>query len=302
MGGPRSTERDDRTVADEVASGPSGTLYLVATPIGNLQDMTVRAVETLRAVALIAAEDTRHSRVLLDHYGIKTKLVSYHEHNERERAVELADRLVQGDSIAVSTDAGMPGIADPGFRLVGEAAARGIRVVPIPGASAFVSALAVSGLPTDAVFFGGFLPSRTGARRSRLESLKDLRATLVFYEAPHRLVPALVDAREILGDRAAVVARELTKLHEEILRGRLSELGERFTATEPRGEIVLLISGVPDERQSTEGPPIDIAARVAELELEGLDPKAALKRAAKEMGLTRSEAYRRLLAAKADRS
>jgi 16S rRNA (cytidine1402-2'-O)-methyltransferase len=299
MGGSRSTEPDYRK---ETASGPPGTLYLVATPIGNLQDMTARAVETLRTVVLIAAEDTRHSRVLLDHYGIKTKLVSYHEHNERERAVELADRLVRGDSIAIITDAGMPGIADPGFRLVGEAAARGIRVVPIPGASAFVSALAVSGLPTDAVFFGGFLPSKTGARRARLESLKDFRATLVFYEAPHRLVPALADARDMLGDRAAVVARELTKMHEEILRGRLSELSERFAAAEPRGEIVLLISGVPDERQSTEGTPLDIAARVADLEEEGLDPKAALKRAAKEMGLARSEAYRRLLAARSDRS
>lgn len=297
-----SNDRHPQPPPPETSRTEPGTLYLVATPIGNLQDLTFRAVEVLRSVALIAAEDTRHSRVLLDHYGIKTKLVSYHEHNERERAVELSERLGQGDSIAVITDAGMPGIADPGFRLVGEAVARGVRVMPIPGASAFVSALAVSGLPTDAVFFGGFLPSRTGARRARLESLKDLRATLVFYETPHRLTQALADARDVLGDRTAVVARELTKLHEEIVRDRLSELSAHFTASEPRGEIVLLISGIPDERESADRPPPDIASRVAELEGEGLDPKSALKRAAKELGLTRSEAYRRLLAAKADRS
>lgn len=296
----KTNDRQDRSGADNVHA-PLGTLYLVATPIGNLQDISPRALETLRSVAVIACEDTRHSRVLLDHYGIKTKLVSYHDHNERERAVELGEKLSAGESIAIITDAGMPGISDPGYRLVAEAIARDARVVPIPGASAFVSALAVSGLPTDTFFFGGFLPSRTGARRTRLESLRELRATLVFYEAPHRLADALLDAGDVLGDRFAVVARELTKLHEEIVRGRLTELSERFTGTEPRGEIVLLISGIPDERETSEPPPIDIAARVAKLEAEGLDPKAALKRAAKEMGLTRSEAYRRLLSARSNR-
>ncbi len=299
--GARPSPDQPKNASSPGNAAAAGTLYLVATPIGNLQDMSFRAIEVLRSVALIAAEDTRHSRVLLDHFNINTKLISYHEHNERERAVELAERLAQGESIAVITDAGMPGISDPGFRVVNEATARGIRVVPIPGASALVSALAVSGLPTDAFFFGSFLPPRAGARRTRLASLKDLRATLIFYEAPHRLAAALTDAREVLGDRSAVVARELTKIHEEIVRGRLSELMEHFSGAEPRGEIVLLIGGTPDERQVADAVPVDIATRVAEFEAEGLDPKAALKRAAKELGVSRSEAYRRLLAARTDR-
>lgn len=292
-----TNDRSDQQRANEGVRAP-GVLYLVATPIGNLQDMSARAVDVLRSVSLIACEDTRHSRVLLDHYGIKTKLVSYHDHNERERAVELGEKLSAGQSIAVITDAGMPGISDPGYRLVAEAISRGVRIVPIPGASAFVSGLAVSGLPTDTFFFGGFLPSRTGARRTRLESLKELRSTLVFYEAPHRLVLALTDARDVLGDRIAVVARELTKLHEEVIRGPLSELVERVNEQGARGEIVLLISGQPAETSTGRDKPQDIAALVADYEAQGLDPKAALKRAAKQLGLTRSEAYRRLLAAR----
>jgi 16S rRNA (cytidine1402-2'-O)-methyltransferase len=260
--------------------------------------MSGRAIEVLRSVTLVACEDTRHSRVLLDHYGIKAKLVSYHEHNERERARHLGERLTAGESIALITDAGMPGISDPGFRLVGEAIARGVRVVPIPGAVAFVSALAVSGLPTDAFFFGGFLPSRVGARRARLESLRALEVTLVFYEAPHRLAATLADARDVLGDREAVVARELTKLHEEIARGRLSELLQRFSAEPARGEIVLLISGTPAEPAMESEVAMSIAELVTRFEGDGLDHKAALKRAAKELGLTRSEAYRRLQASR----
>lgn len=276
-----------------------GTLYLVATPIGNLQDLSARAVSTLRAVDLIGCEDTRHSRTLLDHYGIGTKTVSYHDHNERERAVEFADRLLAGESIAIISDAGMPGIADPGYRIVAEAIARDITIVPIPGAVALTSALAVSGLPTDTFFFGGFLPSRVSARRGRLEAVKGWETTLVFYEAPHRLAASLTDACEVLGDRPAVVARELTKMHEEIARGRLSELAVAFSGERARGEIVLLISGLAVEEAADH--PVDIATRVAEFEATGLDPKAALKRVAKEMGLTRSEAYRRLLAARSNR-
>jgi 16S rRNA (cytidine1402-2'-O)-methyltransferase len=297
----RPDPKTDQPDEAGVQTPPPGTLYLVATPIGNLQDMSFRAVEVLRSVALIACEDTRHSRVLLDHFGIKTKLISYHEHNERERAVELGEKLSAGQSIAVITDAGMPGISDPGYRLVAEAIARQVRVVPIPGPAALIGALAVSGLPTDAFFFGGFLPSRVGSRRARFEELRSFPATLVFYETPHRLAASLTDARAILGDRAAVVARELTKLHEEIVRGPLGELAARYETETPRGEIVLLISGIPAAETSSDTAPIDIAARVAELERDGLDPKAALKRTAKELGLTRSEAYRRLLAARSNR-
>lgn len=277
-----------------------GTLYLVATPIGNLEDITQRALRVLGEVDLIACEDTRHTRVLLNHYGIKTKMLSYHEHNERERAAELSELLAEGTSIALVSDAGTPGINDPGFRLVNDALRLGIRVVPLPGPTAFVAALIASGLPTDQFFFGGFLPARTAQRRARLLEVRFLNSTLIFYEAPHRITQALSDAREILGEREAAVARELTKLHEEIARGLLSELAERFAPEEAaRGEMVLLIDrnviGVETNMVDAE---LDIAARVAALESEGLDNRAALKRVARELGLSRSEAYRRLVAAR----
>lgn len=278
----------------------AGTLYLVATPIGNLEDITMRALRLLREVDLIACEDTRHTRLLLNHYGITTRTTSYHEHNERERAQELAQLLEEGQSIAVVSDAGTPGINDPGFRLVNEAIERGLRVVPVPGAVALIAALVSSGLPTDEFYFGGFLPARTTARRARFVEVRTLSSTLIFYEAPHRLAQSLADAREILGERQAVVARELTKLHEEIARGMLSELARRFSPeTAARGEIVLLIDRavVESEALDTDSSP-GIAARVAALEGEGLDMRAALKRVAREMGLSRSEAYRRLLAEK----
>jgi len=279
----------------------AGTLYLVATPIGNLEDITYRAVRVLREVDLVACEDTRHTRTLLNHYDINTKTISYHEHNERERARRLSEMLQAGASIAVVSDAGTPGISDPGFRLVNDALERGARVVPVPGPSAFVAALTATGLPTDEFFFGGFLPARSTQRRARLAELRPLHSTLIFYEAPHRIGQTLTDAREILGEREAAVARELTKLHEEIARGPLTELAERFSAeTAARGEMVLLIdrarSGVERDLNQAE---TDIAARVAALEGEGLDNRAALKRAARELGLSRSEAYRRLVAARA---
>jgi 16S rRNA (cytidine1402-2'-O)-methyltransferase len=278
----------------------AGTLYLVATPIGNLEDITQRALRVLQEVAVIACEDTRHTRVLLQHYGIKTKMLSYHEHNERERAAELSALLETGASVAVVADAGTPGISDPGFRLVNDALKRGARVVPVPGPTAFVAALIASGLPTDEFFFGGFLPARATQRRARLTKARALDSTLVFYEAPHRIAQTLADAREILGEREAAVARELTKLHEEIARGRLSELAKRFDSEEAaRGEMVLVIDrnviGLEDAESDSE---IDIVARVAALESEGLDHRAALKRAARELGLNRSEAYRRLVAAR----
>lgn len=268
-----------------------GTLYLVATPIGNLQDMTFRAIEVLRVVDVIACEDTRHTRKLLNHFSISNKLVSYHEHNEESRADELSKLLAEGKSVAVVSDAGTPGICDPSFRVVQKAHEIGAAVVPIPGPVAFVNAVVASGLATDAIFFGGFLPSRKGERLKRLEAVKLIPATLIFYESPHRLAKSLVDCLEILGNRQAAVARELTKLHEEIIRGSLNELSDLFLKSPAKGEIVLVI-----ERMTTDiavkPNSASLAERVAEIEADGTDPKSALKKAAREFGLSKSEAYR----------
>jgi 16S rRNA (cytidine1402-2'-O)-methyltransferase len=283
-------------------SQAKGTLYLVATPIGNLEDITRRALRVLAEVDVVACEDTRRTRALLEHFRIKAKTVSYHEHNERERAAELAATLERGASVAVVSDAGTPGINDPGYRLVRAAVERGINVVPVPGPSAFVAALTASGLPTDEFYFGGFLPPRAHARRQRLAAVRDLRVTLVFYEAPHRIVHTLADARDILGEREAAVARELTKLHEEFVRGRLGELAARFSGGgAARGEMVLVIDRevIEEEAGVEKDSTASVAAHVAALEAEGLDPRAALKRAARELGLTRDEAYRRLTSERA---
>jgi 16S rRNA (cytidine1402-2'-O)-methyltransferase len=270
-----------------------GTLYLVATPIGNLQDITFRAIETLRSVDLIACEDTRHTVRLLNHFRISNRLISYHEHNEQERAEELADRLVSGESIAIVSDAGTPGICDPAFRIVQRAIEIGAAVVPIPGAVAFVDAVVGSGLATDAVFFGGFLPSKKSERLKRLTEIANIPATLVLYESPHRLGKSLADCLEALGDRQAAVARELTKLHEEFVRGRLSELVEKFGKTPTKGEIVLVIDRAQMQRVRPDvSNPKSLSKRLKEIEKEGIDPKTALKRAAKEFGLSKSEAYR----------
>ena len=274
-----------------------GTLYIVATPIGNLEDLTQRALGVLRKVDLVACEDTRHTRKLLNHFSINTKTISYHEHNERERATELCELLQAGKNVALVSDAGTPLMSDPGFRIVRAAIERNIPIVPIPGPVAFVTALTGSGLPPDEFFFSGFLPSRSAARRTKLIQLRDSAATLVFYEAPHRIAATLQDALDVLGDRDAVVARELTKIHEEFARGSLSELAGRFSgAGTVRGEIVLLISGT---RNPTvrEGAP-SLAARVRELERGGLTSREALKKVAHELGLKRAEAYRLLLAQK----
>lgn len=278
----------------------AGTLYLVATPIGNLEDITHRALSVLKEVDVIACEDTRRTQHLLNHYQIKTKMLSYHEHNERERAAELGALLQTGGNIAIVSDAGTPGISDPGYRLVSDAIARGVRVVPVPGAAAFVAALISSGLPTDEFFFGGFLPARSTQRRARLSEVRALNSTLIFYESPHRIAQALTDAREILGERQAAVARELTKLHEEIVRGCLSELAARFAAEDAaRGEMVLVIDRTVIHAETTEeSSEADIAARVAALESEGLESRAALKKVARSLGLSRPEAYRRLVAAR----
>ncbi len=271
-----------------------GTLYLVATPIGNLQDVSQRALDTLLSVNLIACEDTRHTLKLLNHYRIANSLISYHEHNEQERAEELTDRLVRGDSIAIVSDAGTPGICDPGFRIVQRAIEIGAAVVPIPGAVAFVNAAAASGLATDSIFFSGFLPSRKGDRRKRLEEISSIPATLVLYESPHRLAKSLADCHDVLGDRRAVVARELTKLHEEFARGSLSELAARFATQPVKGEIVLVIERGEENGQQTSGSVKDLASLVIEFEAQGLHHKTALKRAAKALGMSKSDAYRML--------
>jgi len=277
----------------------TGTLYLVATPIGNLADISKRALETLAAVDLIACEDTRHTRKLLNHYEISNKLVSYHEHNEQARAEEIVKLLTEGKSVAVVSDAGTPGICDPAFRIVQKACEIGAKVVSIPGAVAFVNALIVSGLPSDSVFFGGFLPSKKTERQRRLLQVKEIPATLIFYETPHRLAKSLADCAEILGDRKAVIARELTKFHEEIIRGGLEELAGKFSQKEVKGEIVLVI-----DRERVQSSKFKVQSsesllhRVVELEKEGVERKMALKKAAKEFGVSRSEAYRMLQAKK----
>jgi len=276
----------------------AGTLYLVSTPIGNLEDITHRAVRLLREVDVIACEDTRHTKKLLSHYGIGTRTISYHEHNERERAAELLGRLNQGLDVAIVSDAGTPGISDPGFRLARLAIENDVRVVPVPGASALITALVASGMPTDEFFFGGFLPARSGARRTRLGELRSIPATLIFYEGPHRIAATLKDAQEILGEREAVVARELTKMHEEIVRGRLSELAARFSSADSaRGEMVLIIDRAVIEVEVGKDKTVaSVAALVTELENGGLNHRAALKKAARELGISRDEAYRRLVA------
>jgi 16S rRNA (cytidine1402-2'-O)-methyltransferase len=276
----------------------AGTLYLVSTPIGNLEDITQRALRLLGEVDVIACEDTRHTRKLLNHFGIKAKTVSYHEHNERKRATELLELINRGSDVAIVSDAGTPVINDPGFRLVQLAIANNVRVVPVPGPSALITALAASGMPTDEFFFGGFLPARSGARRTRLTELRLLPATLIFYEGPHRIAATLKDAHEILGEREAVVARELTKLHEELARGRLSELAARFSSSaSARGEMVLIIDRAVIQGESVKEKAFaSIAALIMQLESAGLDHRAALKKAAKELGISRDEAYRRLVA------
>lgn len=271
-----------------------GTLYVVATPIGNLEDITYRAVRVLQETDLIACEDTRHTAKLLQHYGIDKPTVSYHEHNEASRAEELVAKLQQGLSVAQVSDAGMPGISDPGYRVITLAIERGIQVVPVPGASALVAALAASGLPTDSFQFLGFLPAKAGQRRTALESLRNAEQTSVVYEAPHRIAETMRDIVEILGpERQIVVARELTKVHEEFIRGTAAKLLARLEQGELKGEITLLIgrSAAQQSQITTKG----IAERLGEIMREqAVDEKAALKVVAKERGLSKSEAYREL--------
>lgn len=230
----------------------AGVLYIVATPIGNLEDITLRALRVLKEVDLIAAEDTRHTRILLNHYDIRTPLTSYHERNERTKAQPLVERLLGGENIALVSDAGTPAISDPGYRLVVDAIHAGIRVIPLPGPAALAAALSAGGLPTDRFAFEGFLPAKKHERRARLQELKNDARTLVFYEAPHRLNESLQDMQQILGDREIVVGRELSKVHEEFLRGTVSEVMARFADREVKGEITIVVHGCTDECQVSE--------------------------------------------------
>lgn len=279
----------------------SGCLYLVATPIGNLEDISMRALRILREVDLIACEDTRQTRKLLSHFGIETPMQSYHEHNEASRAEALAAKLEEGERIALVTDAGTPVVSDPGYRLVKICLERGISVVPIPGPSAVVAALVASGLFSGEFTFIGFLPARAGERRKALQRLKPENRPVVFFEAPHRLLTSLQDILEVLGNREAVVAREITKLHEEFVHGHIDEILRTFDKAAPRGEITIVL-GPPETDLQTAGvasstPPM--AQRVADIMREsGVDQKAALKQAARERGLTRREAYQQMLATK----
>jgi len=276
---------------------PGRTLYLVGTPIGNLEDITLRALRVLKGVNLIACEDTRQTVKLLNHYQIRQRTISYHEHNEMTRAAELIIKLEEGASIALVTDAGTPGISDPGFRLVTLAIRHQVPVVPIPGASAFLAALVASGLPTDSFRFSAFLPTKNKARRELLESLRGSPRTQIFYEAPHRLLETLEDIVDVLGGaRHVVMAREVTKLHEEFLRGPAAEVLEQLRQRgELRGEITLLVGKAEDLPAAVEVSPRSVRRRISELiQQEGLDEKSALKLVAREFGISKSEAYREL--------
>ena len=286
--------------ASSAAEQRRGCLYIVGTPIGNLEDITLRALRILKEVDVIACEDTRHTQKLLNHYNIAKSLVSYHEHNEMTRSSELLIQLEQGAKIALVSDAGMPLVSDPGYRLVTLCARHKIPVVPVPGPSAMLAALAAAGLPNEEFLFVGFLPQRSGERRRMLERLRIEERTIILYEAPHRLAESIADAQEILGDRPACIAREVTKVHEQFLRGKLSQLAELLAEQPARGEITLVIgppeasavSGQADSSQS-------LSDRVEELIRQAkLDRKDALKLAAKERGITRRAAYDQLVESK----
>lgn len=288
-----------KTKAAEAAA--AGCLYVVATPIGNLEDITLRALRVLKEADLIACEDTRQTLKLLSHFEIAKRLVSYHEHNELTRAPEIVIELEQGAKVALVSDAGTPTISDPGYRLVHLCLRHGIRVVPVPGASAFLAALSASGMPIEEFVFAGFLPARPTARRKALRTLGTEPRTLVLYEAPHRLLDTLEDALEILGNRPAVIAREITKVYEEFLRGHLEDLVAAVRKKPPRGEITLLI-GPPDGQaqhaatEAARSSAVPLARRVEQIMAErGVNRKAALKQAARERGLTHREAYKQLL-------
>lgn len=269
-----------------------GRLFVVATPIGNLADITLRAIRVLGEVDVVAAEDTRTTRKLLTHHGIQTALVSYHAHNEAARTADLLGRLEGGESVAIVSEAGTPSISDPGYRLVAAAIERGIAVEPIPGASALLAALVVAGLPTDGFVFEGFLPRRATDRRRRLESLRDEPRTLVFFEAPHRVDTALRDALAVLGDRSMALCRELTKMHEEVRRGTIAEIADGLDRHPAKGEIVLVIAGASEAA----APDFDAAVEEVEHRIgEGESLREAARTVAAERGVPRRALYDRVV-------
>ena len=278
-------------MTEEQGRKTTGTLYVVATPIGNLEDITYRAVRILNEVDLVAAEDTRHSRKLFARFGIQKPLVSYHDHNEQQRQEELIQRLQSGEDIALISDAGTPCIADPGYRLIGSCHAAGIKVVPIPGASAVITALSAAGVSTERFAFEGYLPQRAKARADLLRQLNGEQRTLVFYEAPHRLAATLADLVDIMGaEQPLVVARELTKLYEEFFRGTAAEAVTRFAREPARGELVLILP------PSLQGPQMNVREALRRLLNESdLSRREAVKLIAKEYGLSSSDVYRESL-------
>lgn len=267
-----------------------GILYVCATPIGNLGDITIRVLKTLKDVDFIAAEDTRHSRKLLEHYSIKTSLVSYHEHNEKHRTGELITRLQEGQNGALISDAGMPGISDPGSILIRKCLEENIKIDVLPGPNAAITALVLSGMPTDSFVYLGFLPLNKGDRKKKLEEAGILPYTIVFYEAPHRLTRTLKDILETIGDREGAVARELTKLHQTVHRGKISELLTGFQVTPPKGECCLLLA--PYQEKKVEGTSSDWLMDLERLESQGRDSKEAMKEVAKKYGISKREIYK----------
>lgn len=278
-------------------SNEYGTLYLCATPIGNLEDMTYRAVRILGEVELIAAEDTRHTRQLLTHFAIHTKLTSYHEHNKFTKGPELIEYLRSGKDLVCVSDAGLPGICDPGSHLAELAIAQGIRVSPLPGANAGLSALICSGLDTTLFTFVGFLPRTAKKQQEKLSQVQDYAGTLIFYEAPHHLKGTLKAIYSVLGDRKAVLGRELTKKFEEFRRGTLSELLAYYESETPRGEFVILVAGTSENETKAEpiinASPVELCQKFI---AEGMDKKEAMRKTAKTLGISRREVYKSLLA------
>jgi 16S rRNA (cytidine1402-2'-O)-methyltransferase len=271
----------------------TGTLYIVATPIGNLEDITLRAIRVLKEVDLVAAEDTRHTRHLLDRYQIETQITSYHDHNKEEKAPVLVARMLEGKSVALVSDAGTPGISDPGYFLINLAIDQKIPVIPIPGATAAIAALSVSGMPTDSFVFEGFLPAKHMARLKRLQELAKEERTIIFYEAPHKIIKTIEDMLEVFGDRRAVITRELTKIHEETIRGTLSEILKRLQVGTIKGEFTVIVHGASAEPLKQD---IDTAEYLKNLMLHrGLSKKEAISVAAEELGLPKKEVYKESL-------
>ena len=277
-------------------SGTPGTLYIVSTPIGNLEDITLRALKVLGSVRIIAAEDTRHTQKLLHHYDIHTPQTSYHDHNKEEKAAILIDKLKEGHDIALVSDAGTPGISDPGYYLINRAIEENIKITPIPGPTASIAALSISGLPTDAFVFEGFLPAKKAARQKKLKEISSERRTIIMFDTPRRVSSSLEDISEILGDRRIVLTRELTKMFEEIIRDRVSNVMDKIRGRNLKGEITIIIEGAQGE----------ITADVADLKIylerliqkEGLSLKDAVSKASKDLNLSKSKVYREALGVK----